>query len=105
MKIKKAIIGEGAFLGAPLITFTNVILYKGPNISSKIVSKLADTSNLVKIINGRNGWVKVGNTLNGQVGWVFKDHSISINKKSKHLSKMVDHLDVLESHFFGGKFV
>ena len=49
---------------------TNTLtVYTQPNISSKVIETVTPTTPLVTIFQ-KDGWSKVGNTQNGEIGWV-----------------------------------
>tara|TARA_R110002167_G_scaffold355156_2_gene569410 strand:- start:2095 stop:2667 length:573 start_codon:yes stop_codon:yes gene_type:complete len=70
MKLNKLIAGGLLALSTPLVFASSIALHAQPNNDSKVISKVDTANNFVEIIRGKDGWAKVGDSTNGQVGWV-----------------------------------
>jgi hypothetical protein len=96
MNIRKIVAAGLLVMATPLTFAANIALYAQPNQSSQLVSKVQDSSNLIKIIKGKHGWVKVADKSNGQVGWVNSKPNHGQCHKKQKIEKMVNQLDTMQ---------
>jgi hypothetical protein len=98
MNIRKIVAGGLLVMAAPLTFAANIALYAQPNSNSPVVSKVESSDNLIEIINGKHGWVKVADRSNGQVGWV----NVNVNSnhgnhhKKQKIEKIMYNLDAMQ---------
>jgi hypothetical protein len=94
MNIRKIVAGGLLVIATPLTFAANIALYAQPNPNSPVVSKVQSPDNLIEIINGKHGWVKVADRSNGQVGWV--NTSPKHCKKKQKIQNAINQLDEMQ---------
>lgn len=96
MSIKKIVAGGLLVMATPLTFAANIALYAQPNSNAPVVSKLQSSDNLIEIINGKHGWVKVGDRSNGQVGWINTKPNHGNHHKKQKIENIVQQLDAMQ---------
>ncbi|MBN2689718.1 MAG: SH3 domain-containing protein [Gammaproteobacteria bacterium] len=63
-------------------------LYDAPHAGAKVVAKINPSHRLIPIFR-QKGWIKVGNPINGNIGWVNKkEYHQALNKLIKQQNKI-----------------